>query len=338
MVQSRPEFQCGVVLIVGVGRSGTSLLHSILNAHSKLVFPPETGVLRRYVASSRLMKAYRVDGAAGMARLLGNDSRVARMRIDVHRAAKAVRPQQALRPDVQFYLSILSEYAGDRTVHLLGDKDPRCVEELQFIRRHIPDTFVIHMLRDPRDVLASKKQAEWSHKYGSMRNAIVATLQLQSATMLGRRLFGKNFIEIRYEDLLSAPERTLQDLCEAIGIAYEPGMLNFQRSAHKLVAEDEIAWKRETLGPLLRGNAGKWESCLSYSDVVLIESALAGPFLTYGYAPLAPRSWKSMRFWLSFAAGKLIAAFGTTAVWLRSLVGRLRHVRSDYSRARSGQR
>lgn len=272
-----------------------------------------------------------------MARLLGRDRRVSRMQLDVYRAAKAVRPEHALRPDVQYYLSLLSTYAGDKNVSLLGDKDPRCVEELQFIRRYIPGAFVIHMMRDPRDVLASKKQAGWSQKYGSMRNAIVATLQLQSASMLGCRLFGKNFIEIRYEDLLSAPERTLQDLCETIDIDYEPGMLNFQRSAHKLVAEDEIAWKRETLGPLLQRNVGKWRSRLSYSDIVLIESALAGPFLTYGYTPVARRSWRSMRYGLPFATGKLIAAFGAAVVWLRVCVGRLRHGGSDYGCARSGR-
>jgi len=34
------------IFIVGVGRSGTSLVQSMLNAHSKIAFPPETHFVR----------------------------------------------------------------------------------------------------------------------------------------------------------------------------------------------------------------------------------------------------------------------------------------------------
>ena len=37
------------LLIVGVGRSGTSLLQSMLAAHSGIVMMPETSFIRRYL-------------------------------------------------------------------------------------------------------------------------------------------------------------------------------------------------------------------------------------------------------------------------------------------------
>ena len=41
------------VLVCGIGRSGTSLLQSMLNAHHDLCFPPETHFFRRFVAEHR---------------------------------------------------------------------------------------------------------------------------------------------------------------------------------------------------------------------------------------------------------------------------------------------
>ena len=42
------------LFIVGVGRSGTSLLQSMMAAHSKIVMMPETSFVRRYLVTSLL--------------------------------------------------------------------------------------------------------------------------------------------------------------------------------------------------------------------------------------------------------------------------------------------
>ena len=38
------------IFIVGVGRSGTSLLQAMLNAHSKITFTPETHFIKSYLS------------------------------------------------------------------------------------------------------------------------------------------------------------------------------------------------------------------------------------------------------------------------------------------------
>ena len=40
------------IFIIGVGRSGTSLLQSMLNSHSKIAFTPETHFIRSYMSSN----------------------------------------------------------------------------------------------------------------------------------------------------------------------------------------------------------------------------------------------------------------------------------------------
>ena len=48
-------------------------------------------------------------------------------------------------------------------------------------------------------------------------------------------------------------------------------MLSFNDAARKLVSDSEMSWKKETLGPLLKNNLGKWKSRLSYREIRLTE-------------------------------------------------------------------
>jgi len=48
-------------------------------------------------------------------------------------------------------------------------------------------------------------------------------------------------------------------------------MLNFQQQAKKLVANDEISWKKETIGPLLTNNSSKWKDEMDSPIIKLTE-------------------------------------------------------------------
>jgi hypothetical protein len=58
------------VFIVGVGRSGTSLLHSMLNAHTRVCFPPEINFIRRFLATPQLEETLRQQGVDAVVHLL----------------------------------------------------------------------------------------------------------------------------------------------------------------------------------------------------------------------------------------------------------------------------
>ena len=70
------------VVICGVGRSGTSLLQSMLNAHPELCFPPETHVFRRYVANAAARRRYESLGPLALQAALQADADFARAGIE----------------------------------------------------------------------------------------------------------------------------------------------------------------------------------------------------------------------------------------------------------------
>lgn len=270
------------IFIVGVGRSGTSLLQSMLAAHSELSFSPETGFIRRYVAKRKLAALARSGGIGAVVSAVASDPYVTRLGIDVNAAIANVRAGSPTL-DADVYDALMRAYANRNGKARYCDKDPRAVEFLPIIARHWPSAHIIHIIRDPRDVLASKKKAAWSSGRRPELHILANRLQLRLGRRTGARLFGERYHEVVYEILIGDPERTLGSLCQALGIKFEPAMLHFGEAARSLVTEEEMSWKKETLGDLLPDNSGKWEGGLTDREVALTEIICGEAFQAGGY-------------------------------------------------------
>jgi hypothetical protein len=81
------------------------------------------------------------------------------------------------------------------------------------------------MMRDPRDVLASQRAA-----WGRRAQHIVSTVDdWRRSAALGRRgpvAHGSAYVAVRYEDLVTAPERAVERVCAALGLDYHAEMLD----------------------------------------------------------------------------------------------------------------
>ena len=65
----------------------------------------------------------------------------------------------------------------------------------------------------------------------------------------------------------------LRGIAETLRVEYSDGMLDFGKSGEELLSASERQWKKETTGPLLANNYGKWKSALSDREVKFIEDA-----------------------------------------------------------------
>ena len=270
------------IFIVGVGRSGTSLLQSMLAAHSELSFSPETGFIRRYVAKRKLAGLARKGGMAAVVAEVTSDAYVTRLGVDVAATFAHLSPNNPAL-DAEAYGALMRACAERSGKPRYCDKDPRAIEFLPIIARHWPSAHVIHIIRDPRDVLASKKKAAWSRGRRPELHVLANRLQLRLGRRTGARLFGQRYHEVVYEALIRDPEGTLRALCRALNIEFEPTMLRFGEAARSLVTEEEMSWKKETLGDLLPDNSGKWEGALTDREIALTELLCGEAFQAGGY-------------------------------------------------------
>lgn len=98
----------------------------------------------------------------------------------------------------------------------------------------------------------------------------------------------RKMISVCYEDLLESPQAILETICEFLGIPFDTAMLEYQKVSQTLVSPEELPWKKETMGPLLQGNASKWETELPPREIALIESVYPRAFETGHYERLHP--------------------------------------------------
>ena len=267
--------------MVGVGRSGTSLLQSMLASHPQVSFMPETSFFRSYLASGKLAKLYRIGGMDLVAEHLENDEKFARLGIRPKELLNGIDPDQK---DLEraVYLQMTSISAHEK-VSFVGDKDPRLIEFLPSLAKLFPDALVLHIIRDPRDILSSKKKAEWSRGRHSWKHIFANRIQLKLGRSHGPLLFGESYQEIIYEELISSPVDVLSALCKKLGVDFDESMLDFKKAAKRLASPEEISWKKETFGPLLQNNSGQWKSNLTHDEVQLAELCCSDSMQAGGY-------------------------------------------------------
>lgn len=89
-----------------------------------------------------------------------------------------------------------------------------------------PQCKVVHILRDPRDVIASIASGE--HEWGTktVADAIRWTAEFYRRwlDLAAAYQSDPNYFCIRFEGLVERPERTLRDLCRFLGVEYDPAM------------------------------------------------------------------------------------------------------------------
>lgn len=271
------------IFIVGVGRSGTSLLMTLLNGHSEIAFTPETHFLRFYFGDDTIKRHFESKGAQIFKSILEKDNYFERLNIS---AADLLQPY--INGQKKFdlhdvYLEILDQYLARKGKQFIGDKDPRYFDYLPTVKAVCPDAKIIHIYRDIRDVVASKMKAEWSAHRPYWVNAVISQMQMKRGRGLAKTLFGQNVYELSYESLVSNPTEALTNLLAFLDLKFEPEMLNLKKSASELVDENEMQWKDNTFKPIQNSNFEKWRKTLTTSKIRAIEIICKDWFKELGY-------------------------------------------------------
>ena len=138
---------------------------------------------------------------------------------------------------------------------------------------------VIHLVRDGRDVALSYRAAHFGpkHVYPLARRwrTYLATAEEARAT-----LGDQAFLQVRYEDLVTAPEGELRRICRFLGEEFAPSMLTFYQG-RTLHGDQRNA--QNLRRPVMSQNVGRWRTEMTPREIRIFE-ALAGTDLErYGY-------------------------------------------------------
>lgn len=283
--------------IVGVPRSGTTLLRLQLDAHPDLAIGPETGIGFLVEDLSRHGAGPAETAAAIAALETFPDLRLDRDELEA--LLYGVSPWN-LADGVR---AVLGADAARHGKPRWGEKTPTHARVADRIAALLPEAHVVHVIRDGRAVLASIRDLHFAPGDGSIE-AIARDWQdtiraLRSAAASGAV---PNYTEVRYEELVVHPEAELRRVCERLALAFHPAMLHAHERARERfdalpdvrragavsrTREQRWALHRLTATPPDPGRAVHWRRTLPPEDVARFE-AVAGPLLAeLGYAPAA---------------------------------------------------
>ena len=277
--------------IVGCSRSGTTLLRLILCGHSRLHIPPETWFIADLVARFPLDAALTPAQAEAAA-----DAMVGHYRwpdLEIPAAEFRAQARALAVPRLVDLIDLpFREHLRRAGKPRFGDKTPPYIAIVPDLLALYPGARFVNLVRDGRDVAISFVDA---HFHGRPYHADFEwTEALRLAERWRASLPAGRLLDVRYEDLVRAPEPTVRRICDFLGEAFEPAMFSY-RDRLALVPERE-RWIQGSLGrPISADAVAAWRGRLTALECFCIEASLRRDLLSAGYRlRFGGRGWRPL--------------------------------------------
>lgn len=289
-----------IVFILAKGRSGTTLLQTMLDAHSEIIAPFES----RFVAHFQNRYASITNWTPTLKNRFIKDV-LGEMKISffweiehdvlfkrVHALPQVTSYAMLCR---QVYLSSKS-FFEKQTPKVIVDKNPIYALLIPLLTKIFPEARFIHCVRDFRANCASFHKF---HPQKSMTELGYMWNRYNIKIEVLKQKYPHKFHTINYEDLVTKPSQTLSSICDFLHVRYQPSMLLYHEKVSKFYAAyversqtTEIKHIRE-LGaqtvhknlsePLNPNLINNWKKKLSEDQVTTLEKICGAVGKMYGY-------------------------------------------------------
>lgn len=297
------------VFVVGLGRSGTTLLRLMLHAHPAMAMLSETWWAPR-VWERRWGFPMRDPVEPFRSRLV--DVWVDLLRkeddfpqdLDAHAAALKEGPA-----DLGLFLVDLGRrWAAATGADRWGEKTPVHVHHLAALHHVLPRLRVVHLVRDPRDVAASLVDAPFAASGDPVGFAVEWRRTLEHAAAQAEAVDGlaDAVLTLRYEDLVRDTTTSVERVADHVGLDPVPAMLD--PSAQAADFSPDQPWMAATHRPVSDRSVGRWRDDLDPAAVAVVEALCLPLMEEHGYEPstptgeLAAASRVAQRLWEGVAA------------------------------------
>ena len=229
------------IIIGGCPRSGTTLLRMMIDSHPRIVCGPELKVVNLI--------------AANFARMRG-----------IHGAM--LEANFRVKPDA------LARTFGDQIVALLepsriasgkprvAEKTPQNVHVFRFVADMLPDSPMVHLVRDGRDVVRSLLEQQWMDPETGQRLAYTEDPR-EAAKYWVRCVSDANFehprlLHITYESLVQSPKETMKRVLKHVRERWDDAVLRHEQRDHVMPASEASSHHGAQEAAVHATSIGKW--------------------------------------------------------------------------------
>ena len=239
------------VFIVGVNRTGSTLVKNMLDLNSELAMIPEEIHLWNPYPWVKVVLSYcnHIDFSdddvviAFVDKLFSKKfygsfwQNINQFGIDKNKVLSDLKEIDKEKLDCKVIINLIfKNFLQKENKKRFGIKYPIHISKISLLNEWYPDCKIIHLTRDPRAVYSSKSNDEFTKnirkKYGRFEKIVllITLIRVVFEYNWSRRIHLKhrhdeNYVLLRYEDLVLEPEKKIKEICEFLEISFEENML-----------------------------------------------------------------------------------------------------------------
>ena len=280
----KSKLSCVPFFIIGSGRSGNTLLRSILSGSSDISIPPESyripfAIKKFHILNNRDWN----EVVREVLREFEDCKEFYTWGIDIKDVQKRLENIEVSKRTLSnIFDELFCTYAEKHSPKskIWGDKTPMNTLYLDWLGPVFPHSKFIHIIRDGRDVASSYLKMERYDTILEAANRWINSVEL--AQSFGSKI-KESYMEIRYEDLVTNTESEIQRVCDFLDINYDSKILDHTKQVEKLGDTDK-SHHSNLSKPISSDSIGKWKNNLSKSDQESITKLLHKHLDRLGYA------------------------------------------------------
>mgnify|MGYP005989197021 CR=1 FL=1 len=232
-----PSTSATPIFILGLPRTGTTLVERILSSHHDVVSVGETMFLQMAVRQSAAAAGGASSGASIDASVM---KRLA---------------EQDPRTIASDYMQSIEYRLGDEEFFI--EKLPFNYLYTGLIAAAWPDARIVHLVRNPMDACFSmyKQVFTWAYKYSySLQDLGRYYIAYDRLRQHWKSTLGDRFVEVSYESLVGDQEAQTRQLLEALELPFDEACLAFEKNS----APSATASSVQVRSKVHQGSVGKW--------------------------------------------------------------------------------
>jgi hypothetical protein len=324
--------------ILGRGRSGTTLLTSILNSNASISIAPESlfimNTYRKYsgsVMDEKATKEFIQD--------IWLESRMLSWGLDEKGLLDWLLKYGLNRGFATACEIVYARYAFDQGksgAKCIGDKNPHYSLFVETLIELFPDAKFIYLVRDYRANIASYKNVQFdSDNVAALSYRWVKYNKMVKAAS---ERYPEKFILVRFEDLVEDGASEVKKICDFLSVPFMVSMLDYYKNDSGVTSE----WHKNLNRPLNSEKIDSWNETLSELDVAVAESVCGKMGLELNYIPASSGNIK-VHWWLKrgvilgWSVTKLERILFLLPIGIRSMIIKLYRVWTG-SHSFSGER
>lgn len=263
--------QTPMFFIVGVPRSGTTLLSVFLGNHPDIYMERRNvsfRIITIFKHAHRLIKhGTSLQDPKFVKWLINNDP---------------MGMTQEFFRDFQFedqvdlvsaITEVIQTKQSNAGCQIWGDKAPQLQHWVDDAMYFFPGAKFVHIIRDGRAVASSLHRRSYQHRLVSAQEWVDGNLKgLEHQQKIGK----ERYLIVKYEDLVSDPKTTLEQVCQFLNVPFHDDVLKLDDQ--ELVSQDRYV--KETP---LKNKIDAWKEALTDQQIQSIEKIQGPTLMKFGY-------------------------------------------------------